>query len=454
MNVRFRLITLLFFFIPLISFSQWDCRSSLNSHLKPIYKKSNLLWAAEFTSGLGVMNDRNIVNTMFFVGLNYYKKNNEFYIEGGMKGWGNTLYAPENKNNSFFIKKRRPGLREAFYNLKSEKINIKAGFQSMTMNDFLLVNERGFGIDISKTIGNLDFSVKGASVIKDLARMGSYCSVKYLYNLVHSEEELVLGNKIGETNFSGLVLTWNIPETKTQKDIEQNSDSSDEFKSVDESDEFKSVEGNDEFSEFKSVENTQETITKSKFSLRQFVKKTGIIVYSEYGASIGQQKIFAGSFAEFATPFKTKFETEAIFQNISDNNAIIYHLKLSKRLSISKKQKLYLGSVYTGKININDNAFYSARFSNLFLGEILRLDAPEIPIIQAFVKYNLVAKTNPYFKLQYVSQLQTDKIKEADFEFSIKLFKHFRLTNIVSYIDSKLLENPFFMERIEMRFSF
>jgi hypothetical protein len=69
---RFILLVSSILLFSTITFAQFDCRSILSSHLTPIKKNSNLLWAAEGVASHGLMNDREITNGMIYFGLENY----------------------------------------------------------------------------------------------------------------------------------------------------------------------------------------------------------------------------------------------------------------------------------------------------------------------------------------------------------------------------------------------
>lgn len=450
---------------------QPDCRSSVPGFLKPFKKDGKLSWAWEGTFGYGLMNDRNVMNGLNYAGFQYAKGKYRFYLEGGSKFWKNSLGG----------QKARPGLREAFYSYGTAKTNINAGFQTMRLGDYFLVDERALGVKYYRNWGAFKLHFGGGSVLKDFARMGTFCSVRYIYNVVRGKYEVPLGEKIGETNFSGVVLLW----TPSEKVVKSNKDKNefqdinpDEFggnnttqKTDDEGvsssglDEFGNMDSTatDEFSssgldEFSSGSDTNVTSTEKRRHKSKNLfgfKQAGIAAYSEFGQLFGEQRLYGGPLAGFSLPGKIDLELEALYQQAGLNNAVGFFVRLKKSSAAKNGNMTAMDICYIGKVNLDDSALFLPAFTNLFMGEIMRLEAVDMPAVQATFKYQWAKKVKPYIRLRAIQQIEGYKVNIVDVELGMRLKKRIRTTLIMSRIDSDMLDvdTPFYMARAEVRFN-
>ena len=243
------LTSIIFIFITVTSNAQWECRSNLSGHLKPLYNGSNINWAAEVIGGAGYLTNSSIANGMTFLGVDYTKNNHQFFVEGGVKYWNKNDF---DLNTGF--SQTITGLRELSYSYNSPLTTMRVGLQQMRTADYFLLNERAWGASLNQKIGGFEMNVSAATVIKANARNGTFCSNGFLYDIV-PVRNYPLGNTFGETNF--MALTLNKDRTKENKSI-LSSEAKDEF---------------DEFSEFESTEN----------QTNPFLKSYGAILYSEFG---------------------------------------------------------------------------------------------------------------------------------------------------------------------------
>ena len=202
-NVKYKTsLFLLFIAISFSAFSQQDCRSHVGAHLTPFAKNFPLLWAVEGTLSHGLMDDRQITNGFLFVGLDYTKKKHQLYVEGGYKGWRNSLGFPENGDfgdnyiGLGFFQKNRLGMREVIYRFQGNKTSAIFGLHSMKSTDLFLVNERAIGTSINHKMGALSLDVNAGTVTRDFARMGNFCGVRYLYNTTHKTNEILPGKRV------------------------------------------------------------------------------------------------------------------------------------------------------------------------------------------------------------------------------------------------------------------
>jgi len=220
-------ILLLLLFSGIALFSQWECRSKLGAHLKPI-GESNLMWAAELIGSAGYLSNSSIANGMGFLGLDYSTGKSTLYFEGGFKYW--------NKNDhdmNLEFDNSRWGLRELFYRYRGQNGKLSVGLHSSKLGDQFLLNERLLGFSYQRSKNNWNLNISTGTVSNDFARNGTFCSTCYLYDIIPGRPYNNIGTTIGETNMAGLTLGF-IPAHKKENQPSSNVD--DEFASMSEFD--------------------------------------------------------------------------------------------------------------------------------------------------------------------------------------------------------------------------
>jgi len=422
---KLKILVILFLFISISGYSQWVCRSKLGAHLKPFKKDFPLLWAAEITLGHGYMTDeRQITNAMMFATLDYSWKKHQIYVEGGTKAWRNTYKGPgqydvESHGPGGFFQKQRFGIRDVFYRYKKEDNSIVVGFQQFTLGDYFLVNERALGLSYKNTFGSWDINVNGGSVLKDFSRFGTFCSINYLYNTIRDRVYPVLGENIGETNFAAIVATWTPKEKETEG-------------------------GDDEFGEFSEFGDEPKN---------KIFKNASLIGYTEFGTLIPEMRYHFGVNSLFEFPFKIKLKTEVLNQTIINNNALIYYVNLSRTFNFGSKGQSFINLKYYGKYNIDENAMAYASFSNLFIGEVMRMDMMDMPLYQFAFKHR-VPKWKSQIKIQLTQQFDYQHISEFNVAIGKTFFHHAKLTIMGSRMIADDLDGELYMVRAEMRVTF
>ncbi len=405
--------------------AQMECRSTLGGHLTPFHKDVPLLWAVEGTMAPGYMGDFDadpaILSGGMVIGaldLTIYKKHN-FYAEGGFKKWNNSALSQDIPSKS-----RPVGMRQAFYSFNTEKTQIKLGLHETKLGNFFLIDERVMGVSLDHEMGAFTLNARGGGVLQNFARMGQFCANKHLYNIIGNNYTESIGKEFGETNFAGFALNWN-PAYKEE------------------------AEG-DEFSEFSEFEEFSETEDKKN----QIISNVAIIFYDEFGTIIPDNKLYVGSLVDFSLPLKFTFQAGGVYQNMLNNNAVVYTASLKRAVNWKKRGMTQLATSYIGKYNIDDNAIFQPLFSNLFVGEIMRLDAPDFPLWQVKVKHHFPGKVKFHVGLKAMGQIENNKTSEIDLELGMKLFKHAKITTIFSRVESKALQEDIYMGRIELRLAF
>lgn len=422
--------------------AQWECPSRIGGNLKPI-GSSNLMWATEWTATAGAVGDYSVGNAMAFVGLDYSQNNSTFYAEGGIKSW--LRFNSKDYSNS----KYSLGLREAFYRYKTESQSLTLGLQSTQGEDFYLLNERLAGINYRSSFGNWSLNALTGSVMDQYARNGTFCTLGFLYNVVAGRPRAIIGNKFGQTNAAMLTLSYK-PQQKT----------GDEFAPMEQTNETDEFSSDTEFSKKKP----------SFFSL----KNAGALLYNEYGSQIATPALFSGLFVETELAGFT-FKPEIILQSAKANQALIYSLTLQKQISWENGQQTRLFGKYIGLHQLDSTAIALNSFSNAFAGEVLRMDALELPLFQAGIKQSIpslkaslkvqmamqTGNTSGYIADPYNPVLDNCRMQEYDLAISKNIGKHLLVNGWIGYMIYPKMTDPFtyiknrnVWGKIEMRLTF
>ncbi len=437
-----KLLLLLFFSLFLNSevSAQMRCRSTLGGHLKPITKNSPISWAIEGTMSPGIMTSpydsiekAKLTGGMLIGALDVKLSNDHsLYIEGGYKNWKNSELVNDKR-----LKSRHYGVRQFFYGYSHENTKLKIGLHETRLGDFFLVDERVLGVSLDKEYNAFTYNIRGGTVMKNFARMGQFCSNRHLYGVLHPNYTEKIGKSLGDTNMAGVVINWN-PHFKKE------AESSDEF-SEDTSDEF-SDSSDDEFS---SEEDSKKPVI--------MIDNIAFLLYDEFGNEnfIPDNKFYAGNLIDFKLPKDFMLQTALVYQNMNLNNALVYMAKLQKSVSWKNASNTKFSSAFIGKMNVDDHAVFQPLFSNLFLGEIMRLDGHDFPLWHVAVKHRFPGKYKFHIELKSVGQIEASKINEQNVEIGAILLKnHFKVTLIGSHVQTDLLPNDFYTARIEMRLAF
>lgn len=335
--------------------AQWECPSRIGSAMKPV-GDTGFSWSAELTASGGWIKDNYAANTMGFLGLNYTKGRNSFYVEGGLKAWirgtnrdinysddaGTTVTTRADSRHNLL-----PGLREAFYKYSGDNNMITLGLQSARSDDPYLLNERIVGANYTYRSGIVKLNAIGGSVMTDFSRNGRFCTLGYLYNdIVVGRPRSFVGNDFGDTNFGMLTLSLS-----PEKNV-------DEFGGG----------------------------TTGAFSL----DKIGAVAYSEFGSQITNSLFSGGLYSEINIAGIT-LKPEVLYQASKNNNAVIYNMTADKLFNWNSAQTTRLYAQYVGFSAIDKGARPVNSFSNLFMGDVLRQDVLDAPIVMVGVKHSFTA---------------------------------------------------------------
>lgn len=402
-------------------YAQWECPSRLGATLKPI-GDSNLMWSSEITTSAGWIKNNYAGNTMVFLGLNYGIGKSSFYLEGGLKAWtrgtNKELSFSDDAGETVTHKSDRtskilPGLREAFYRYNGDNSTLTLGLQSAKGDEDYLLNERIVGANYSLRTGNFRLNAIGGSVMQEFARNGRFCTLGYLYNdIVVGRPRSFVGNDFGDTNFGMATFSF-LPE-----------------KAVDEF-------GNE---------------SSPLFSL----DKIGGVAYTEFGRQINKTVFSSGLYSELNIA-GIQLKPEVLYQYSDNNKAVIYNVSAEKKIQWGASQNTSLYARYLGYSAIDNGARPVNSFSNLFMGDMLRQDVLENPVVMLGVKHSFSSiKTS--IKIQGVMQTKAStlggnygfvpdyytspltKMKELDFGVSKNFGKYVLVNAMVGMLDYPNLE--------------
>jgi len=422
---------------PLLSLAQWECPSKLAAHLDPI-AQSKLLYGVESQLSTGIL-DKNSINTaMLFTGLDYSWNKHSLYLEGGFKAWWKYEFDEDRLFDQY-----RFGLREFFYQYTGQLSSFTLGLQSSTFDDHYLLNERIAGAHYKLDLGKWKLNTFAGSVTKDFARNGIFCTTGFIYDLPTGQETTLLGNKLGDKNLAGFSFTF-FP-GKENKKREQTS-SKNEFENF-EGGEIKTT--NDEFGDFAT---SSEKPADKKSKIVEF-DRIGIAGYTEFGDWIENTFYETGLFASIKLPGNIYFNPEALIQIEPTNKGVIYLANLEKSISLSKGKRITLGAAYYAFSEIDKNASVLNSYSNILAGEVLRLDAINMPIYLLNAKFN-VPSSRFHIKLQNAGQINGGTLTEWDIEIGKQFFNRLLLNAKSGIIKGGDLQNKVFLGRLEARIYF
>lgn len=428
---------------------QADCRSILGAHLKPI-KQSSFSWAIEGTGSGGILSDREVANWSLYSALDYSKNNHTVYFEGAYKDWYNSASNPDgNDTQSGLSGFNRPEqnhwrMRELYYNFDNTDFKIKAGIQTLQTAEYFLFDERMLGVSTNKTYNKIEFSGYLGTVSQQMARFQNVCGTRHIYNLFHRSQYNFVADSLFDTNFGGVILKWKPHASAKNKTHIPNSNSENTFEPFEENKQA------DEFEEFSS--DSFETFSTTSNNVRLFdIQEVGLVFIEEFGSSFHTYKYYSGLFAEVILANFINLRAEVVDQYIPDYHTIAFWINLQKDLNWGKTGNTNLSITYLEKIDIDTDALFYPSFSNLFMGEVMRLDAIDLPLIKAAAQHRFLGKKHARIELNGLWQINNENTREYDLLFGLKPTKNIRLTTIFSYLDSEKLDSAYWMARLELR---
>ena len=432
-------------------FAQWECPSRIGGNLKPFTPAfSNLTWAGELTTTAGSTGDYAVGNLMGFGAIDYSTEKTTLYVEGGVKSWKRiNANGYHNEGHNF-------GLREAFFQYRGSSQNLNIGLRSTQGDDPYLLNERVMGVDYKQTLGNWNVRALTGTVMNRFARNGTFCTLGYLYNIVPGRERALLGRHFGETNLAMLTLNYR-PGSKPST-----------------TDEFASSDGLTSNNDFAASDEFGGASKKAVTSLFKLVN-AGALAYTEYGVLVPIKALYGGLYAEFEVAGIT-LRPEIILQSATANHALLYNITAQKEITWSNQQQTKVFGRFIGILKIDSTAHALNSFSNVFAGEVLRLDAIELPIFQCGIKHSIpsiktsvklqaalqTGETRGYVYNVWNSPPTNDRMQEYDLVVSKNIGEHLLINGHLGYlVYPKMTDRPYVYEtnrtpwgKVEMRLTF
>ena len=145
---------------------------------------------------------------------------------------------------------------------------------------------------------------------------------------------------------------------------------------------------------------------------------------------------------------------EGIGQYIEGEKAIGYMAEAQRDVTWRSGAFTDLTAGYMGRFRIDDDAFFYPTFGNLFMGEVMRLDAPALPLAYTSVHHRFPWRLAPAIGVSLIEQVGAADVTELDLTMGIRLFDGLRLEGVYSYGRTDLLEEEMQMGRLEFRWSF
>ncbi|MEN8118415.1 MAG: hypothetical protein ABFS16_15630 [Bacteroidota bacterium] len=446
-RVRILLLLSILFATGSTVLAQPECRSTLGAYFKPISENVPVSWAAELIAAPGVMSDRFIFNGMVFLGIDYNSKSlkHQIYFEGARKNWYNSADGPglngEGTGFDDFSKpeKQHFGFRELFYSYTG-LLDVRTGIQTMKSGGSALLDERVLGVNLKKEFNSFALHINGGTVYDDIARMQDICGTRHLYNLARGNKVSFTGEKLFETNFAMAELSWSPGKKAVAK-----AGSGDEFEEFEMDDEFGAFESDNEFSEFSSEEEKKKFIQ---------LNNAGIRVYEEFGPLYPDYKYYGGAGMELLINESVELQTELLSQWMNENNALIYSVEVKKEKFWNNGAFSAIQAEYFGLYELDEDIKHFPSFSNLFKGEIMRLDMMHLPLLEVSAMHQFPGKMKSGVEFSYIHQFKDAKTRELDAIYSIRPWKNIHLYAIGGYVRSELITDDNFLLRMEAHFAF
>ncbi|MFB6319651.1 hypothetical protein [Saccharicrinis sp. FJH54] len=434
--------------VPFQIMAQWSCPSKINAHLKPFWEDGPVSWAMEGEAGGGLLGDRQLLNGMGLGALELYLNHISIYAEGGVKYWNTN-------ENGVYFENTRLGMRELYLNPSLGNHSVKVGLQSLQLQDMFVFNERTMAASYRYKNNGFLLEAAAGTVSEQFARNGSFCTKCFQYDIIMNRTRPYLASQPFEEKFSAVTVSFKPAQYKKKAERKsENRESNDEFGSFEEvgkdefsnTDEFSTDElsgGGDEFGSF----NARPT---KKFPLK--LESAGVIIYSEFGQYNAGTGFWSGAFGSLTLPLNLTFKTEALFQYLGSNQGTFLINSLEGNYS-SKLGFTDFYAVYYHFFKGTQNATPALSYTNLFLGEVLRLESVEMPLLSVYAKHRFKGK-GLSIKVQYATNTVAERLYEEDIQITKTLGKHFHLSCTAGYITQRLPQNRTWLGRAELRFTF
>jgi hypothetical protein len=260
--------------------------------------------------------------------------------------------------------------------------------------------------------------------------MKDFCATRHVYRIVRGGRVNIIGDEFGETNFAGGTFSWSPGRPEEPDSIGIPGEEEDEFADFDE--EFSSLEGSGE----------------------SLLKRVGVVFFEEFGSGFLTERLYYGGLAELGPFSDFELQVEVIHQHVTENRVLGYLIQGEQDFTWPSGALTSLWAGYIGSAEIDPNARFAPAFSNLFLGEVMRMDVVHLPLAFGRVKHTTTWKGKPAFGLFAVAQTSGARAQEYDFETEFHLARGLRLYGVVGFVRSADLPDTTMVGRIQMRYAF
>ncbi|MBN1541346.1 hypothetical protein JW992_04300 [candidate division KSB1 bacterium] len=408
-----------------------DCKSELAAHYKPVADSKFLLWAAELGGSAGYFNlaptERRYMVQKIYLGLSAEWGKHQWVGEAGYKYWNRSNTGPglgvsqSGWSSLPQPEKRNLGLREAFYRFHHASYDLTLGLQSVSLGSGWIVDERAVGARLDWNKGVWEGSLVSAAVMSDFARMQDHCATRHVYRLLRGGRLRLVGSDWGETNFAGATLAWKAGSTMSSTKNQEEPDT--EW----------------------ILQDFSATVSEPRLA----VKKVGLIFIQEFGRGLYEYRPFWGGWMDIRTPGGIDASVEGVFQAISQERALGYRLQLDRQWNWRNGNSSSFSLAYYGRVSIDGHSRFYPAFSNLFLGDVLRLDSPDLPVLALSIGQRFFCQASPSFRIRWIQQIEKDNLQEVDFQIGAQLWQRIRLFTTFSHITGDPLRDSVWVGQLE-----
>ena len=170
------------------------------------------------------------------------------------------------------------------------------------------------------------------------------------------------------------------------------------------------------------------------------------------------------AFIKTGLPLQFRLGLEGVVQFEGGETATGYLIDLENSFSLSAAGVSTINGGYLGAPNNSDDLRFSPAFSNLFLGEALKLDSIQAPLFYGSLYHTIPLRWPVTAGVFYTAQTEDHKAREWDFEIGIQpredlnignvpLLDHLTIRTIFSLVDADDLDDQLKTWKVEFRWA-
>jgi hypothetical protein len=160
----------------------------------------------------------------------------------------------------------------------------------------------------------------------------------------------------------------------------------------------------------------------------------------------------AGFYESINLPLNLKFKGEYLFQHFGSTQGIV----AVNSIDGSYKSKFGFTDIngsYYYFYKLSDQAAPMLSYTNLFLGEVLRLDAVEMPLASFYIKHRFKNK-GMSLKLQYATETKRDAMREIDLQWNKNIGHLLHVIVTGGWMHGGAVSDNTLLGRVELRVTF